>query len=184
MGGVDKSDQLISYHRALRQTKRYWKTLFHLIEVAVTNSFILYKLDHFVSGQKQTTESDFRDQLVLQVIKKFGNSHPVLNAVPYRICHGSKAFMYSQRGRCVLCKTKTIRRCPDSPFSPPLCQTSSKDCHGLWHSESYDSLRKSWFVEQLAKRTPHQQRKMPISSSKRGPGHPKGSKDKRSRKTN
>ena len=28
MGGVDKSDQLISYHRILRQTKKYWKTIF------------------------------------------------------------------------------------------------------------------------------------------------------------
>lgn len=31
MGGVDKSDQYISYHRILRQTKRYWKTIFFII---------------------------------------------------------------------------------------------------------------------------------------------------------
>lgn len=28
MGGVDKSDQFISYNRILRRTKRYWKTMF------------------------------------------------------------------------------------------------------------------------------------------------------------
>ena len=44
MGGVDKSDQYISYHRILRQTKRYWNTIFyHLLEICTTNSYILYK---------------------------------------------------------------------------------------------------------------------------------------------
>ena len=28
MGGVDKSDQLISYHKTSRRTKKYWKTIF------------------------------------------------------------------------------------------------------------------------------------------------------------
>ena len=44
MGGVDFSDQLISYHRVLRTTKKYWKTLFfHLLEVSVTNAAVLKK---------------------------------------------------------------------------------------------------------------------------------------------
>ena len=39
MGGVDKSDQYISYNRILRKTVRYWKTfLYHLLEVAVYNA--------------------------------------------------------------------------------------------------------------------------------------------------
>ena len=41
MGGVDKSDQLLSYHNVLCGTVRYWKTLFyHGLHVAVVNSFI------------------------------------------------------------------------------------------------------------------------------------------------
>ena len=28
MGGVGKSNELISYHSILRQTKKYWKTIF------------------------------------------------------------------------------------------------------------------------------------------------------------
>lgn len=60
MGGVDKSDQLISYHRMTRQTKRYWKTIFyHLFEVAVTNAFILFKLSRIADGKKFPTESRF-----------------------------------------------------------------------------------------------------------------------------
>jgi len=43
MGGVDKSDQFMSYHCVLRQTIYYWKTLFyHLIEIMATNAFIFY----------------------------------------------------------------------------------------------------------------------------------------------
>ena len=30
MGGVDRSDQLIKYYNVLRQTKKYWKTIFSL----------------------------------------------------------------------------------------------------------------------------------------------------------
>ena len=45
MGGVDKSDQYLSYHNVLRRTVRYWKTLFyHAVDVAVVNSFILYNV--------------------------------------------------------------------------------------------------------------------------------------------
>ena len=60
MGGVDKSDQYISYHRVLRQTKKYWKTLFyHLIEIAVTNAFLLYQWNRMETGQPRSTESNF-----------------------------------------------------------------------------------------------------------------------------
>ena len=43
MGGVDKSDQYLSYHPVHRQTPCYWKTLFfHFIDIAVNNAFILH----------------------------------------------------------------------------------------------------------------------------------------------
>jgi hypothetical protein len=65
MGGVDKSDELVSYQRIICQTKKYWKTLlYHLLEIAAANSFILRKFLLLQSHQKTITESQFRDQLV------------------------------------------------------------------------------------------------------------------------
>ena len=68
MGGMDKSDQYLVYQKVLRKTVRYWKTLFyHLVDVAVANSFIIYNILAFESG---CTENDFRDALLLQIIDK------------------------------------------------------------------------------------------------------------------
>ena len=45
MGGVDKSDQCISYYPAIRnQQKKYYKKLFrHLLDQVIWNSFVLYQ---------------------------------------------------------------------------------------------------------------------------------------------
>ena len=195
MGGVDKSDQLISYHRVIRQTKRYWKTLFyHIVEIAATNSFVLQKLVLMKLGQKTHTESYFRDHLVQKIIQQYGVQYPSPSTalISYRTLHGSKAFQYSERSRCAVCKVKTTRRCPDCPFAPALCQTATKDCHSIWHSEHHDCLRSAWFFSRRAQTTGH--RAMPLlraglsatvshsNSLKRGPGRPKGSGDKRKKK--
>ena len=47
MNGVDRSDQLIKNYNILRQTRKYWKTLFlHYIDIAIVNAYILYKEMH------------------------------------------------------------------------------------------------------------------------------------------
>ena len=43
MGGVDKSDQLVTYYGFRRCSKKWWKrAFFHLIELAMVNAYILY----------------------------------------------------------------------------------------------------------------------------------------------
>lgn len=55
MGGVDKSDQFISYNRILRRTKRYWLTMFyHMLEIATTNVCILNNWQRMVHDKKKS----------------------------------------------------------------------------------------------------------------------------------
>lgn len=44
MGGVDVHDQLMSYYRmAIRSKKYYQRLIFHMIDMAVSNSWLLYR---------------------------------------------------------------------------------------------------------------------------------------------
>ena len=62
MAGVDKSDQLLSYygfnHKTLKWTNR---VAFHLLDLAIVNSYILYKLSK--QDKKHLTHSQFRIDL-------------------------------------------------------------------------------------------------------------------------
>ena len=55
MGGVDRSDHVMSYHHIPRQTICYWKTPFyHLIEIMTTNAFTLYNWVRLEEGRKRS----------------------------------------------------------------------------------------------------------------------------------
>ena len=162
MGGVDKSDQYISYYRILRQTKRYWKTVFyHLVEIGATNAFILYMWRRMEQELKPCTENLFRDELVSEIISNFdesmleqnGRTHSatsdedtqddITDCEDFTIMHGS--CISSDQHRCALCHSKTQRSCPDCPKQPPLCQTVGKDCHTAWHSSQFKETRDAFF---------------------------------------
>ena len=163
MGGVDKSDQFLSYHNVLRKTVRYWKTLFyHMIDIAAVNAFVLYNLLAHQSKCRTITENDFRDTLVLQIIEKYGRNQR--EAVPRgrpptsscRVRHGSTLYSVEMKGRCQYCKLSgkknyTQPRCPDCLFTPALCQTHDRDCHGEWHKPTFDGVRTLWFDKQERK---------------------------------
>ena len=43
MGGVDKSDQLLSYYGFSHRTVKWWRrAFFHLIDLAIVNAYIMY----------------------------------------------------------------------------------------------------------------------------------------------
>ena len=44
MGGVDRSDQMISYTNSIVKSFKWWKkVIFHVLAIAVLDAYILYK---------------------------------------------------------------------------------------------------------------------------------------------
>lgn len=66
MGGVDKSDQYSTVYDIDRKSNKWWKRVFHrLIQMAVSNSWILYQQ---LKGQK-SPQIDFLVPLAAQLIE-------------------------------------------------------------------------------------------------------------------
>jgi hypothetical protein len=186
MGGVDKSDQYISYHRILRKTPRYWKTMFyHLLEIVVTNATIIYNWVLMTKDQKRITNNNFRDNLIQQIIKTYTlterNPTPLPVSEPrlqasITISHGS--CFSEERKQCSLCQVnKTLRICPDCPNQPHLCQVVGRDCHRSWHGPASSQKRRRW--------TSNKGRvlKLAVRAMKQA-GRPKGSNNRKKRRGN
>lgn len=66
MSGIDRADQMVKYYSSPRkQSLWYKKVLFHLLDIAVWNSYYLYK-KRFDSNSM--TFKDFRDILIKNMI--------------------------------------------------------------------------------------------------------------------
>jgi hypothetical protein len=66
MGGVDRCDQMVSYAAFERRTLKWWKKIiFHLVGLAVLNSYILYKL----KTARPVLQRIFRRDLARQLIE-------------------------------------------------------------------------------------------------------------------
>jgi hypothetical protein len=148
MGGVNKSDQYISYNRVLRKTVRYWMTsLYHLLEIIATNSSIPYNWCRMESQLKRVTQTEFRDRLVQEIIETYGRR--AIDPEDFAIAHGSQFRSDAIKRKCAYCHSnQTKRYCPDCPHNPSLCQVSERDCHTIWHHNSSFRVRKQWFKNQ------------------------------------
>jgi hypothetical protein len=66
MGGVDRSDQLGKYYTITRKSMKWWKKLaFHIINLLITNSYVLYVK---MEPQKVLSQFDFRKELARELI--------------------------------------------------------------------------------------------------------------------
>ena len=70
MGGVDKSDQLLSYYGFNHRAIKWWKrAAFHLLDLAIVNAYILYRQSQ---QDKYLTHEQFRLKLAKQLLLTSG----------------------------------------------------------------------------------------------------------------
>ena len=66
MGGVDKSDQLLSYYGFSHRMVKWWKrAAFHSLDMAVVNAYIVYKT---FAHLKKLTHEQFRIELAKEML--------------------------------------------------------------------------------------------------------------------
>nr|CAH7718955.1 unnamed protein product [Callosobruchus chinensis]CAI5818917.1 unnamed protein product [Callosobruchus analis]CAH7726829.1 unnamed protein product [Callosobruchus chinensis]CAH7733976.1 unnamed protein product [Callosobruchus chinensis]CAH7741215.1 unnamed protein product [Callosobruchus chinensis] len=74
MGGVDKMDQMIERYSVVRKSRRWWmKIFFYFIDVAICNSFVIYKSSVTANGKKPISHLVFRSILVNELIGTFSS---------------------------------------------------------------------------------------------------------------
>ena len=152
MGGVDRGDQLRSYYSCRTKSRKFYKYIFYfLLDVAITNAFVLYK--GYAANPKHGTILDFRVQLAKELIgdycsrRKAGRQGSHLRPLPLRHfpVKPSPSLEDSSRRnrkRCVRClehgkRTDTSWYCQECAV--PLCHTGdpASDCFLLWHKNMY-----------------------------------------------
>jgi len=79
MGGVDKSDQLLSYYTSPRKTMRWQlKVFLHFVDLCLWNATFLYNYDY--SADEKITYLDFRDVIISTFLKS--KSTPTSTTTP------------------------------------------------------------------------------------------------------
>ena len=123
MGGVDIADQLVTYYGFSHYSRKWWKrAFFHLIDVCMVNSYILY----CSANQKKITHLDF----VLAVARQFVEAHqhtPSLHTAspdqPIRFI-GRDHFPEPSRKRdCCVCSKRPLHR-KASSYQCSKCKVS------------------------------------------------------------
>lgn len=85
MGAVDHGDQLRGYYSCRTKSRKFYKYIYHfLLDVTITNSFILYK--HFHPNPQYKTIREFRLQLARELFIVVGGDQVV---VVVRLSHYS-----------------------------------------------------------------------------------------------
>uniref|UniRef100_A0A8C1IR02 PiggyBac transposable element-derived protein domain-containing protein n=1 Tax=Cyprinus carpio TaxID=7962 RepID=A0A8C1IR02_CYPCA len=77
MGGVDLLDSLIDYYNVLHKTTKWYKTFFfHLLDIAVVNSFILHRELAKAQNKVPLTQKLFRETLVSELARAGRDKNP------------------------------------------------------------------------------------------------------------
>ena len=148
MGGVDRGDQLRGYYNCRTKSRKFYKYIFYfLLDVAITNAFILMK--NHTSGGSRMVMKDFRLQLASQLIgdycsrRRRGRNSSAIRTLPLRH-FPVKIELDSnpakrKRGNCAHCRKTKHSRMNTSWFcqecSVWLCHSGDPDdCFLQWHT--------------------------------------------------
>ena len=149
MGGVDHGDQLRGYYRCRSKSRKFYKyILYFLLNVAITNAFILMK--NFTSSCPFKDFKSFRLQLVKELIGEYcsrrrrGRGGTVIHPLPFRHypirLDDDNDGPRHPRGPCALHRDIHHRRVLSTWYCREcgewLCHSGdpSSDCFMKWHT--------------------------------------------------
>ena len=142
MGGVDKGDQLRGYYNVRLKSRKMYKYIFwFLLDVVITNSFILHQFAP--APRKALTQKQFRVQLARELIGDYNGrkqpgrprSFPSASTSSKRQ-HPQHFPRKAEKGRCRKCHTHyTTWYCAECGLR--LCHTGTdSDCFMNYHLDN------------------------------------------------
>ncbi|CAI5678208.1 unnamed protein product [Oreochromis niloticus] len=138
VGGVDTSDQMLGTNSVLCKTKRSNMTVFrHLLDIAVTNCFILHKELCISKQQKHKTRQTFQEELAAHLLGVCLDGRPEFPSqghfpVPTSTRDMGRRHRASLgRKQCTVCKRSTPWKCQQC--SVGLCLQLERNCFLEFH---------------------------------------------------
>uniref|UniRef100_A0A3P9AJZ6 PiggyBac transposable element-derived protein domain-containing protein n=1 Tax=Esox lucius TaxID=8010 RepID=A0A3P9AJZ6_ESOLU len=139
MGGVDLSDPLTEHHK----TKRWYRTVFfHLVDLAVANSYAMHKELCQAQQTDPMTYKMFIERLVAELCGTTGRTPPALRRsghmpVPFSVPVDPARKATAGRQRCRKCRNDGIKnlspwKCDECNVA--LCLIVDRNCFQLWHN--------------------------------------------------
>ena len=136
MSGIDRSDQMLSYHSALRKTIRWYKKVgIHIMEILLSNTYYMYSKDTTRPTAKNM--KDFRESIVTNLI---GPPPPHHHLKPQASFHHLSTIPPTEKKKNAArvckhcCKNQKHRetryKCLFCPDKPALCVDP---CFHLFH---------------------------------------------------
>lgn len=126
MGGVDVADQLVTYYGFNHCSKKWWKRVFfHLLEVSLVNSYIIYSSSNPLH---KLTHLDYVIAVASGVLEKTGLQQEASEAAtsnqPMRLV-GRDHFPEpsGRKGDCVVCSSRRAHR-KQSSYRCNTCRVS------------------------------------------------------------
>ena len=148
MLGVDKLDQFASYYSFLHKSVKWWRKIFWMLEVAVINSYIIYKKLATSRGRRPMTHKAFRRVLIDHLsapLRSQGHQRTTRRPPPAQNLERLQNVRHFQeKGRkrkdCWVCSDRTpggtrhltFFQCATCSTKPTLCPSP---CFELYHTQ-------------------------------------------------